>query len=879
MPVQTLPVSIHFSNQPWLELLAQLPDCGFKQLETTAWLLPRVELSSHLRAALIQHHAVPERFALSPFILSADRLSHRADSPEWLRFQLDVAQQLRAHPVLMRHAQSGGQFWGLVTEYCELALACVSRAQGEVALKNYIDSVALAGPEAEVVLTIAEIYQDTLLSLLPKAPDSAAWSALTHLVWLDDGEPWVEHWLQRHAAHLQILRVDLRIQAQGAFQGGATVTTQWLEAQELEPLAQACAAQLVAWLREDAKREIGVAVVDRLLARRVRSLLEAANVLVDDRTGWRLSTTRAAGWLDCFMQAWLMRDWQALAGAFEPRWLPDLDCFKDARFLRKWLTWIDRDMQGADWSLLSGLGSMELRNGDIARVAADAVPWLPAFEGFSKALTDFGHHPRALSVWAQDVLALLKSLGVLELFTAEPAGRDVVVMLRWVARADLSYECLPFEWLSFWRDFAEQRRFRAQDVSSPVRFLPLQSFRLQRFSNALVLGCAQRHFAPTPPGLLPPSVAAELGLSGVWLKREQMLSALSEMAATSSHLVFAHARAVAGQAEVEVGWLRYLSLLRRTSETGIRPWALSAPVREREVSQQVIKPLRWKGAQAPEVLSVEAVSDLSGCSLKFSLARLLGLKDSQSHVLEDQRSALRGVWIHEVLHHLHDNLSEDQAAAWPVSAWHSAILGAVAKTWQKMTQARRQLLYEDRLEFERLVPELAATLHTRFRAGWRVLMQEHPVNKTLVFGESARAVKILGRLDRLERAPDGLAIVDVKTTQKATLKSRSKAWQHYPQLPLYAWMLGEACQALSYLCIKGDAAEYVPVPDEKTAETAPLSPEDMAGAVVTLLSEALVHFFENNEYFKPLPGKDCDYCQFAGVCRNRWVNKHEDAVL
>jgi RecB family exonuclease len=196
-----------------------------------------------------------------------------------------------------------------------------------------------------------------------------------------------------------------------------------------------------------------------------------------------------------------------------------------------------------------------------------------------------------------------------------------------------------------------------------------------------------------------------------------------------------------------------------------------------------------------------------------------------------------------------------------------------------MSEPKRQLLYEDRLEFERLVPELGSTLHKRFASGWRVLRQEYALDKTLVFGAAERAVKILGRLDRLEQAREGLAIVDVKTTQKTTLKTRAKAWEHYPQLPLYAWMLGQACQSLAYLCIKGDVAEYVPVPDEKSAAAAAVTPEDMASSVVALLSEALIHFFEDGQYFKPLPGKECEFCQFSGVCRNQWVNQHEGMAV
>ncbi len=61
----------------------------------------------------------------------------------------------------------------------------------------------------------------------------------------------------------------------------------------MEQEAQRGAQTVIDWLQAG-KREIAVVAQDRVAARRLRALLERAQVVVADETGWKLSTTRAA---------------------------------------------------------------------------------------------------------------------------------------------------------------------------------------------------------------------------------------------------------------------------------------------------------------------------------------------------------------------------------------------------------------------------------------------------------------------------------------------------------------------------------------------------------------------------------------------------------
>ncbi len=68
----------------------------------------------------------------------------------------------------------------------------------------------------------------------------------------------------------------------------------------LEDEAQCVAQTVINWLVEG-KTQIAIVPQDRMVARRVRALLERAQIVVADETGWKLSTTRAAA----VLAAWL----------------------------------------------------------------------------------------------------------------------------------------------------------------------------------------------------------------------------------------------------------------------------------------------------------------------------------------------------------------------------------------------------------------------------------------------------------------------------------------------------------------------------------------------------------------------------------------------
>lgn len=905
MKPDLLPVSLIAADEPFSRLLDAVQAAGCPP-DSVAWLLPRLEQAIALRAVLAERARAPVQvppetlytstggvfagssaFVVSPVIMTADRLSDHARSPQWLSLWMAAFQALSAVPELTHHARSTAQRWQLAQEYLLLAHACATRgADAAQAVADMARNHPLAGPEARIVLELAHHFAEELHSLQAPAPAHPGWVSVHTVVWLDDGEPVARDWLMRHAEGRRILRVDWLADAQaqasvahatgetgvnqavadsGHDRAGPSVDTRLapvlLEAGDPQGVAHLAAQRILAWLRADPEAPIGVAVVDRLLARRLRSVLESAQVQVDDRTGWRLSTTRLSGWLDCLLDGWMRCDWSVWLAALEPHWMPLLRGEVSRVLLQRWTHLLERDPLRLDWERLRAEAQV-LANQSDDPVVRDAI------RQFVAAWDTWGCHDRSVSAWAHDVLGLLERLQSLPVLQADAAGVAFLAQLRVLARSGLSECCDASLFQLVLNTQLESVRFRPEDASSPVRFMPLQSFAMQRLPRLLVLGVARRHFMPSPPGLLPPSVATELGLSDPWLKRSQALAALTDILMGRGERVLAHQRQSGDQPEPLLGWLRAwgLQVQRRTGTD----WRQTPVAIRRSVERKPVHPVSVTGWPAPATLSVEAVSALAGCPLRFVLSELADLKDRQPGVVADRAAVLRGIWVHDVLDRLWKTaLQPGQAiTAAEVSArndrqaWIPLLDNALQASWRSLAQPVRAILFQERLEFERSLPGLAATLAERHAAGWRVVAQEYPVDKPVVYDPAHAPITVHGRLDRLERNGGAHAIVDVKTAAPKTLKARAAQWADYPQLPLYAHMLEQACDALAYLGLRGEAPAYIGLDAA--------SPADMADAVMARLQQALAHLFAQAQPAQPLPGAECSWCDHAGACRHRW---------
>ncbi|MFZ0468640.1 MAG: DNA helicase, partial [Thiogranum sp.] len=290
-------------------------------------------------------------------------------------------------------------------------------------------------------------------------------------------------------------------------------------ADDAEQEARAVALQVKRWLLEEVS-PIAIVTADRRLARRVRALLEAAGIALDDPGGWALSTTSAAATLERWLES-VEEDFacgpllDVLKSAFisvderEPhlarvrRLEQDIILHENiARGLQRYRRHLDlRSERLPDWSQDARRELHALLN----RVDHAAAPLMPLREG-RHIVRDY------LDALQQS----LGELGIRESLATDAAGSQVLELLEELQQAAATSGA-RLDWPEF-RNWLgrnlERATFKVPPTASPVRLLTLEQSRLQHFAAVIVAACSQDHLPGVPPGqtFFNQRVRAQLGL-------------------------------------------------------------------------------------------------------------------------------------------------------------------------------------------------------------------------------------------------------------------------------------------------------------------------------------------------------------------------------
>jgi RecB family exonuclease len=785
------------------------------------WVMPRIETVGTFKRCWAQHHAGVA--TLGPWVQTADRLSQPAAMGPWLALQADLVGVLRELP-LLGGGSSPSQLWGLAQEYLELALRQVLvQKRNTTAFAEYAENNTFAAEEVQVVATLAQTYEAELIGLLPK-PAEPLGKPPIHVVWFDDGETVPGLWLELSypTVPVQVFKLPAiegpqpwQVLCEKRFNNQPSPVVLQVAPDETTQ-AQQAAHQILDWLREDPATEIAVAVLDRLAARRMVGLLADVGVLVDDRTGWRLSTSNVAGWFDYLLQ------------------------------------------QFAEHSQLTAIAQ-----------PFTGLP-LEQFEPWAFGKAGSKH---TLAQWAGAYLGLFEKHDLDTALQADEAGQQLLTVLGLMRQVPAQTEFDAHEFLAAWRSWAESQRFRPLDIESPVRMVPLLSTRMRQFKRVLVLGCAQSHFQESPPGLLPPAVAQELGFPGPRLARVQKISALYELLLHSEEVTLVHSAQVAGKPEMLLPELMWLDITLRDSESAAQHWAsrwyrtpadLEIEVREAPEQALQLTALSNSGSM-PESLRVTALDDWVACRLRFGLKHALPwpVQRDEGAMRYEQ---LRGIFVHKVLEKTAQHMALPGQPVNQLQAWKQTLLDQAQLVWSKLELNDRATVYPFLKFFDQIVPRLAGKLMERQIQGWQFELAEQQLEHTLVLQPSGASIQLKGRVDRLDQRGDSLAISDIKFTNPTVLKKRLAEPLSQPQLPAYQAMLNSPEAQLDFLGLHKDKVDWVSFP--------PLSDEykeqgfnSWGEVLLSELSTELNSFFEGKAVWQANPGDACEYCSVRGVCR------------
>ena len=593
---------------------------------------------------------------------------------------------------------------------------------------------------------------------------------------------------------------------------------------DFESLAQQAATAVLQHLNEG-RAPVALLAQDRVIVRRVRTLLARQAVPVHDETGWTLATTPAAAALMALLRAVL-----AQGGVDD------------------WLAWLKSPLgAGVDAAALRELEALCRRKGWRDVRPLDALS-LPVWREAREATAVLAGGPRKLGGWLADLGRVLRRLAPL----TGVDGGELLLDALWISRnpwEGSAHEQVigatrlrPDEFLAWVDATLEAAQFSpVEDAQAAVVITPLARALLRPFGAVVLPGVDAATFAPAAPrnGVLSDADAQALGLPHLAAQREAQAWAFAQLLRMPAVTLL---RATMAGTEP----LPASPLLERLEAAWRQPlpaWEderVAAPVEPRPAVRHLAVPGRL-----PAQLSASSIEALRNCPYQFFSRSLLGLREPDELDVElDKRDY--GTWLHDVLKRFHESRRGDDVAD----------LRAAADAEAASLDPADFLPY--RASFERVLPRYVSWLAEVEREGQRFEAGEVE-RRCQPFDGPLAALALQGRIDRIDTTVAGPLLLDYKTGRAKDLKDKLKAPLEDTQLAVYALLMGAdpALQA-AYLAMDEPEA-LVTVPHPEVSATAVALRDGLQADLAAVLDGAALPALGE--------GRVCDYCEARGLCR------------
>ncbi len=610
-------------------------------------------------------------------------------------------------------------------------------------------------------------------------------------------------------------------------------------ARSMEDEAQAAAQTIVDWIAAGKKR-IALVPQDRVVARRLRALLERADIVVSDETGWKLSTTRAAAVIHAWMEL------VAAGGEIAPL----LDFLKSP-FVRHPAL----DEPGSRHAIERALVKLG-HSGNWSSVS-DAVSALPEVKALIGAIAREAQTYRAkksVADWVASTRQVFDALGCSATLVADKAGEQLLEMLARLEDdcAELGEEFSLAEWRVLLDLELEQTVFVAPREDRRVMMVPLNGTMLREFEAAIVVGADSEHLPARPAEALffANAVRRELGLATREDKQRQQLREFAALLSTCPEVVLSWQHMQEGEAVAPSPWIQRLQLTLKRA--GLSELPVHVPVRANSqlAAMQPLQPQPSAPQLIPATLSASGYNALVNCPYQFFASRMLGLRaNEQLRELPEKRDY--GDWLHAILKQYHDTLRDTPVPRDERHTLMATISDAIfaevllhnpaALSWQARWQARRDAYVDwaNQQEVE----------------GWTYAHGEHEAGIPLDYG--AANIRLFGTIDRIDVNVEGeQRVLDYKTTARDKLNQRLK--QHSDQqLPFYGLLLEPQASEAAYVAIDDEKSALLPVPDL----------DDWRNVLRAQLQDNFTAIADGASLVANGSGDSCTYCDMKGLCR------------
>jgi ATP-dependent helicase/nuclease subunit B len=620
---------------------------------------------------------------------------------------------------------------------------------------------------------------------------------------------------------------------------------QFFAATSLEQEARAAAMQVRRWLA-DGKRNIAIVAQDRVAARRTRALLERAEILVADETGWTFATLSVSTVLD----RWLT----ALQSDFYHHDLLDL---LKSPFIFADMTAGERKAAVYQLEqLLRKKGVVAGLENFVALTAQEISLHQPLARLRQAAALLEQNRKHTLAEWLAALQQSLNVLGIDGGLQQDDAGQQLLRALQnW--QQELHGDAGRYHFAEWRRWLAQQldtETFRDSSIDSPVRFTHLAATRWRSFDAVLMLGCDAAHLPGAGDGgrWFNDAVRSTLNLPTRAFHAVRQHDDLRALLAMNDEVLVTWQKEQNGEARLLSPFLQML----RDAHQQVHGDDLSAhelpAYLAAEDAQHIELAASTRPApgvspdSVPHSISISGYNTLVACPYQYYARHILKLNE-----LDEVQEAIEkrdyGERVHGILQRFHEqyplvmqgDLAEMEAALRRISEEAFADLLAhdfTARAW-----------------LARWVQSLPAYLDWQIKReseGWRYAESEQ------AFDWPLEGIRLRGRIDRLDVRGEEKLVLDYKTQSDTLLRNKLKEPGEDVQLACYAYA-HEAADA-AFVSIEHGKVKQV-APQEDVPLLAQLNAERLEQVMGELRGGAGL----------PANGIDavCGYCEMRGVCR------------
>jgi ATP-dependent helicase/nuclease subunit B len=609
----------------------------------------------------------------------------------------------------------------------------------------------------------------------------------------------------------------------------------------LEDEALRGAQTVIDWLQAG-KSSIAIIAQDRVVARRIRALLERAQVFVSDETGWKLSTTRTASALAALLDVVATRaETAALLDLLKSPFL-----FADIADKAERVMTIEGRLRRAN--VLGGWDAA------LSVVAKDA-PAQEVLQRIADQVALFNGR-KTLPEWSAATDHALQALGMRDALAADTAGSQVVAMLDALAQ-DCAFSADDFsfaEWRAFISLQLESTPFVPPDFDRRVVMLQLNGARLRCFDAVLMVGADADHLPSQHNETLffANVVRRELGLATREARQRVQLRDFTALLSSNREVVLSWQSFRGNEPNPVSSWVERLQLT--LDRAGVAPLPMHAVAIEprRLAPQPVIAPAPVAPNLLPRKLSASGYNSLVACPYQFFATRMLGLNGlDELSDLPEKRDY--GDWLHRILTTYHETLRDRTVALHEREALLSGISEQVFE--EEVAKTAAALAYYAR--WQKIIPAYLAWANERENQGWRFMTGEQSFEKTVSWpgGE----IMLHGRIDRIDENADGeRAVLDYKTRNAQALRDRLKEREDH-QLAFYGVLSDTPVTHAHYVALEATK--------DKTGDAAAPNYEEWQRALHEQLATTMRAIAQGTAL--PASGIErvCQFCEVRGLCR------------